>query len=131
MQVWDEPNYQGRSQIFYQTGGYKLTVNGLSYKWRPGRFYETWQCSTATCFNVTEKNGWRGVTQRDWPGVKEGEPYGLEYLNIVCAENYNDPGCPGLAEAATYVSAAVVETLSSKASATPSFARAAATTTPA
>lgn len=34
----------------------------------------------------------------------------MVYLNVVCADNYRDPGCPGPADAATYVSLPVVET---------------------
>lgn len=120
MQVWELPSYKGRSQIFYSSGGYKLAFLGHSYHWWPGKYTDTWQCSTSTCFNEADKQGWRGKSEKYWPGPAKGNltDYGLVYLNIVCAHDFNDPGCPGPGDASTYADLPEIETSSKNPTAT-------------
>jgi hypothetical protein len=124
MQVWSDRNYTGRTQIFHNEGGYKLNFLAHSYHWFPGKYNDTWQCSTATCFDDEEATGWRGVTEKKWPGPPENatHDYGLVYLNLKCAANFEDPGCPGPADQTTYATIPVVET------ATPSLEEGASST---
>jgi len=107
LQTWENPGYQGRSQIFYTPGGYRTSFLAKSYHWEPGNFSDKLRCSLAICFN---NNGWWGMSERFNPGNSINTNPGVIYAHIACAEGFKDPGCPGPDDVITYTTIPVIET---------------------
>lgn len=111
MQIWQDPAYGGRSQIFYAPGSYQTAFLARSYKWRPGQFnLDTMQvCSMAYCFGSNQL-GWRGSSERQQPGYPENATWGADNIVIACAASFLAPPCPGPVALATFYTAPVIET---------------------
>lgn len=111
MQTWGNPSYQGRSQLIYSPGGFATSFLVRSYHWEPGAYAGRLRCSMAICFN-DNGNGWWGVSERYWPGRTDNSSLGAVFVNIVCKDEFEDPGCPGPGSATTYTTVPVLETTS-------------------
>lgn len=109
MQIWENPNYQGRSQVFYTPGYYQTAFLARSYKWHPGLYTNDMEkCSMSFCNNDKEL-GWRGASFRDQPGFPDDRTWGADSIIIVCATNFASPGCPGPLESPTFSTVPIIE----------------------
>ncbi|MCJ1361289.1 hypothetical protein MMC16_000387 [Acarospora aff. strigata] len=110
MQIWEQPDFQGRSQMFYAPGYFQTAFLARSYVWRPSQYTDDMdKCSMSFCLGSNEL-GWRGGTQREHPGLPLNTTWGADNINIACASNFAKPGCPGPMAAVTYTTAPIFET---------------------
>ena len=111
MQIWENPAYGGRSQLFYAPGSYQTAFLARSYKWRPGMFdMGTMQvCSMAYCFGSNQL-GWRGSSETERPGFPQNASWGADNIVIACAASFLAPPCPGPLALSTFSTAPVIET---------------------
>ncbi len=94
MQIWENPDYEGRSQLFYTPGYYETAFLIKSYHWHPGQYTPDMEkCSVSLCNNDLEL-GWRGASYRENPGTFENSTR-ADSVIIKCATNFSSPGCPG------------------------------------
>ncbi|ERF73940.1 hypothetical protein EPUS_05363 [Endocarpon pusillum Z07020] len=111
MQIWEEPAFGGRSQIFYAPGSYQTAFLARSYMWRPGQFdLDTMQvCSMAYCFGSNQL-GWRGSTETEQPGFPQNASWGADNIVIACADSFLAPPCPGPLALSSFYTVPVIET---------------------
>jgi hypothetical protein len=111
MQIWENPEYQGRSQVFYTPGYFQTAFLARSYMWHPSQYTADMdKCSMSFCLDDFEV-GWRGASTRESPGFPLNDSWGANSVIIVCASNFASPGCPGPLNSPTFSTAPVIMVL--------------------
>jgi hypothetical protein len=114
LQTWEAENFQGRSQFFYNPGGYQSPYKIRSYTWTPGTPGEMMEdrlrCSVKFCVNG-EFFGWWGRSER----TKKDIPWNAtvtppNVINIQCDKDFFEPPCPELSQQSTFVILPIMET---------------------
>jgi len=119
LQTWEETDFKGRSQFFFQPGGYHSPWKVLSYTWQPNipgeiEDQNKLRCGVVFCRD-TEFFGWWGRSSRrigDTRNLANGtvvEPFNV--FSIVCDRDWFDleGGCPEKEALSTFITAPVIE----------------------